>query len=99
MVFSWPAIHIGFLYARVRYGLNLYRASPAEAVRSSRVPVLLIHGTSDTNIPIRHSRELHALNPDGTVLWEVAGADHGGAMGMDRELYRRRVVEWFGGRR
>ena len=47
--------------------------------------------------PIYHSRQLHALNPGATVLWEVEGADHGGAMRIEPNLYRRRVVEWFGG--
>ena len=41
---------IGLLYARWRYGMDLRRANPVDAVRSSTVPVLLIHGEEDINI-------------------------------------------------
>ena len=83
------------LYARVRYGLDLYHASPSETLRNSRVPVLLIHGTADTNTPIRHSRQLHAQNPATTQLWEVAGAEHVESFGRAPEDYARRVTEFF----
>ena len=41
---------IGLLYARWRYGMDLRRGKPVDAVRSSTVPVLLIHGEEDINI-------------------------------------------------
>ena len=91
----WPVVHIGFVYARARYGVNLWEASPATAVRSTHIPILLIHGTRDTNIAPRHSEELHALNPEATRLWEVPGARHVEALAMAPEEYARSVTEWF----
>ncbi len=91
----WPVVNIGFLYARVRYGMDLGQASPANAVRSTHVPILLIHGTSDTHIPVRHSEELHALNPGATVLWKIQAAEHMEAVSTKPEEYARRVTEWF----
>jgi dipeptidyl aminopeptidase/acylaminoacyl peptidase len=91
----WPLVHGGQLYARLRYGLDLREASPAVAVASTRTPVLLIHGDRDTNIPPRHSEELHALNPETTVLWEVSGAIHVAAVVTAPGDYARRVVGWF----
>ena len=92
----WPIIQTGYLYARLRYGIDLHRASPLEAVRATHVPVLLIHGTSDTNIPYRNSQELHDANPSATTLWLVPGAAHVNAFSADREQYVRRVTSWFG---
>jgi dipeptidyl aminopeptidase/acylaminoacyl peptidase len=92
---SWPVVQVGFLYARLRYGLNLRDASPAVAVRATSVPVLLIHGMNDANIPPRHSRQLHALNPARTQLWEVPGADHVASLGTAPEQYQRKVTAWF----
>lgn len=91
----WPVVHLGFLYAQVRYGIDLWQASPAAAIRSTAVPVLLIHGTADTNIPMRHSQELHALNPTATRLWEIQGAEHVAGLLQDPELYAKTVVGWF----
>ena len=92
---SWPVVRMGFLYARLRYGLNLREASPAAAVRAAKIPILLIHGMLDANIPPRHSRQLHALNPATTQLWEGPGADHVAARGTAPEQYQRRVTGWF----
>jgi dipeptidyl aminopeptidase/acylaminoacyl peptidase len=92
---SWPLVQIGFLYTRLRYGLNLRDASPAAAVRATKVPVLLIHGMKDANIPPRHSRQLHALNPAMTQLWEVPGADHVASLGTAPQQYQHIVIAWF----
>jgi len=89
-----PMVEIAFLRARWKYGLRMGDISPEDAVARSQVPVLLIHGAIDGNIPVRHSRAIHAAAPR-TVLWEVPGADHCGAMSMDSREFERRVVGWF----
>jgi fermentation-respiration switch protein FrsA (DUF1100 family) len=91
----WPIIRLGFIYAGVRYGVNLGLASPADAVRHTQVPILLIHGTADTNIPPRHSQELHGQNAAATKVWMVPGAGHVGSFGLDPQAYARNVVAWF----
>ena len=93
----WPIARLGFVYARIRYGLDLRQASPVDALRSTHVPILLIHGTADTNIAPRHSRELHAANPAAAQLWLVGGAGHVASLGTDPERYEQRVSDWFGG--
>ena len=94
-VSSRPLVNFGFLYARVRYGVNLWSASPVNAIRATHVPVLLIHGTKDTNIDPRHSRELHAANLASTALWEVPGAGHIASLGVARKEYIARVLAFF----
>jgi hypothetical protein len=89
----------GGLYARIRYGVDLGRASAEKAVASTSVPVLLIHGLADENIPVRHSRRLQSLNPAHVQLWEVPGAGHCGALGAARAEFEERVVGWFEGKR
>jgi dipeptidyl aminopeptidase/acylaminoacyl peptidase len=92
---AWPVVQTGFLYTRLIYGFDLRRASPADAVRSTTVPILLIHGTADTNIPPEESVALHALNSRSTTLWLVPGANHVGSLGANPREYARRVTEWF----
>lgn len=93
-----PAVEAGFVYARWKYGVDFEQASPVNAVAASRVPVLLIHGLKDTNLPPRHSEEIQAhsssRNPP-VVLWEPAEAGHCGAAGAEPEEYERRVIGWF----
>jgi pimeloyl-ACP methyl ester carboxylesterase len=92
---SWPVVQTDFLYARIVYGLNLRQASPANAIRNTTVPILLIHGTADTHIPPSESVALHALNPRSTTLWLVPGAEHIASVGTSPQEYVRRVTEWF----
>jgi pimeloyl-ACP methyl ester carboxylesterase len=58
------------------------------------VPVLLIHGQIDGNIPVHHSREIHAFNQN-TQLWEVPNADHCGAVNAAPHEFDQRLLEWF----
>lgn len=89
-----PVVEAAFLRARWKYGLNMDLVSPEDAVAATNVPVLLIHGQIDSNIPIRHSRRIHERNPT-SQLWEVPGADHCGALSAAPQEFVRRLVGWF----
>ena len=89
-----PAIDFGFLYARMKYGVDLAKASPVRAVAASATPVLLIHGLADTNIPPRHSEQIKGTRP-AVVLWEPEHADHCGASSADPSGYEAHVIGWF----
>jgi uncharacterized protein len=91
----WPVVQVGFVCARVRYGVNLRQASPEEAIHKSSTPVLLIHGTRDTNVPSSHSQKLHAANPATTELWLVPGAGHVASFSAYPDLYIRKVTNWL----
>ena len=93
--FFRPAVDAGFLYLRLRYGLNMEEASPERAVEGARTPVLLIHGLDDRNIPPFHSDEIQAHNPTDIVVWKVPGAVHTGAHQVAPEEFERRVLGWF----
>jgi uncharacterized protein len=89
-----PVVATAFAYARWKYHLDLCQVSPADAVARTEVPAFLIHGTSDSNIPLRHSVLILSKNPR-VVLWEVPNADHCGAMRTAPSEFERRVIEWF----
>lgn len=89
-----PVVEVAFIYTRWKYGLDFEQVSPERAVASTKVPVLLIHGQADRNIPVRHSRKIAAGN-HAVVLWEVPGADHCGAQGTGPDEFEHRVIAWF----
>jgi pimeloyl-ACP methyl ester carboxylesterase len=92
--FLRPLVEAAFLRARWKFNLDLRSVSPEDAVAATQVPVLLIHGQVDSNIPVRHSRRIHGRNPK-TVLWEVPNADHSGAISTAPQEFERRVLKWF----
>jgi len=58
-----PAVELAFLYGRITRGVLLTDASPEDAVVGSSVPILLIHGLSDNNIPFQQSESIRSHNP------------------------------------
>ena len=79
----------------VTRGVNLADASPEMAVVGSRVPILLIHGLADDNIPFQQSERIRAHNPAEIVLWEVPNAGHCGAVNAAGQEFDTRVLGWF----
>jgi uncharacterized protein len=92
-----PTRESALLYTRLRYGVNLADADPLKAIAVSRVPTLLICGTEDSNIPMRHSMALERAGRTHTQLWIVEGAGHTAAMSINPAKYEVEVVGWFDG--
>lgn len=91
-----PAIWSAVIYAHLRYGLDLLQPSPLEAVKSSKVPVLLIHGEADRSIAPRHSQLIANAAPDHVELWLVPHAGHTMAWAAAHREFESRLLGWFG---
>jgi pimeloyl-ACP methyl ester carboxylesterase len=68
--------------------------SPENSAAATTIPILLIHGEVDSNIPLRHSLRIHAHAPN-TQLWQVPIADHCGALSTAPQEFERRLLTWF----
>ena len=59
------------------------------------VPVMILHGTADGNIPITEARRLYAAAREPKIMIEVEGAGHLAAWeGGAREAALRALVAW-----
>jgi uncharacterized protein len=90
-----PVVWAGMAYARLRHGVALRDASPIARLAGTRVPVLIIHGTADREIPDADARALAAVNPRFTTLWLVPGAAHTQAWGAAPRTYPARVLSFL----
>jgi pimeloyl-ACP methyl ester carboxylesterase len=90
-----PSVELAFVYARLTRGVKLTAASPEQSVVGSKVPILLIHGLADTNIPPHQSEIIRDHNPADITLWEVPDAGHCGAVSVGAEEFDKRVLGWF----
>ena len=60
-----------------------------------RVPVMILHGTADQNIPIGEARRLYAAARDPKTMIEVAGANHGDVwFGPTRDRALAALAAW-----
>jgi len=71
------------------------RSAPLLAVAQSNANLLLIHGTSDTQVPVRHSQALFGAARGNASLLTVVGADHATMPADATGVVRRETVAWF----
>jgi dipeptidyl aminopeptidase/acylaminoacyl peptidase len=90
-----PVVEIAFLRAQQKYGLQMQRVSPEQALAESQIPLLLIHGADDHNIPPRHSERILQARPNHTEIWRVAGADHCGAISTAPDEFAQRLLSFY----
>ncbi len=91
-----PMVRSGLLWAQWIRGVSLEEASPLRAAERIQVPVLLIHGTADRNVGIRHS-ELLLPRLKQARLWRVEGAGHVRCYGQNPRRYLEVVLGWLAG--
>jgi hypothetical protein len=73
------------------YLVSWFRYDPAEVLADLQIPLLLVHGTADAQVPAAHAQLLHAARPDARLLL-VEGMDHLLALAGDPEAGARRVA-------
>lgn len=66
-----------------------------QALKQCRVPVLFIHGTEDTFVPISMTYENYLSCAGPKELFVVPGAGHGTSYLVDGPGYEKRVLEFF----
>ena len=84
---AFPALHFFNLFTRMRAGYWLKSVNPIEQVRRSKVPILFVHGDSDTYVPSFMVDKLYeAANCEKEKL-VIKGAGHGACFWVDSERY------------
>jgi dipeptidyl aminopeptidase/acylaminoacyl peptidase len=91
-----PVVALADLLTGWRYGyrfeaIRAIDVAPAIAPR----PLLLIHGSADSVVPVEHSYRIAATIPNTSETWVIDGAEHCGAYFDDRPAYVRRVASFF----
>ena len=90
-----PLVEAALAYTRLRYGLPIGLANPLDAVRTTRVPVLVIEDGDDDRMPAGDPARLAAANPRLVTVWHVAGARHVRAWAAEPDEYPRRVLAFL----
>lgn len=82
------------LGAKIFGGFDVKEISAEEAVRSSRIPILLIHGADDNFVPAEMSEEIAKANPEKVTRYTFPRADHALSYMVDTPRYRKLVTEF-----
>ena len=91
----------GFLTAsakwmtKVRYGVDWDALNYLKDVDRLNVPILLIHGEDDTQVPKHTSDTLAKLRPDLVTYSEYSNAKHVNSWNVDPERYEQELREFL----
>ena len=92
-VLNYPIAYLVGLWAKLFLGIDVRDASPADRIRNTTIPILLIHSSADAVIPFSHARRLQqalAKNPNAE-FWFHEDFAHG----QLAPEYRIRVRNFF----
>lgn len=93
---EFPTIYLASLYTKVTRGWSFSQIDVKSVVRNSEVPILYIHGTEDSVVPVGQSNELYEVTrAEGTDHFTIHGAEHAQALNTDSEKYWREVNEFI----
>lgn len=91
-----PLLALVDLIGERRFGYRLHNVRPIEAApQLAPRPLLLIHGTADSLIPVEHGKRVFEAAGQPKELWLYEGVDHCGAYFDDRPGYVQRVTAFF----
>ena len=91
-----PTLGIASMISRRKAGYGFKEADAISRVKQARVPMLFIHGGSDTFVPTRMGYELYdACNASYKDLLIVDGAEHAESYKVNPEPYEEKVREFM----
>lgn len=93
----FPVLHISDLTAKLICKYGLKEASSLSRLKNAKVPMLFIHGTSDTFVPYcLLDKNVQAYAGPYKEVLRLEGAEHGEAIRKDLNLYLKTVENFVG---
>jgi alpha/beta superfamily hydrolase len=96
--FRLPACFANFvaLAGRIFFKADFGKVRPAQVVEDLSQPIFFIHGSKDSVVPVKESRELHSISDNKEDrIWIVPDAEHVNIYRKMPEEYVGRVAAFF----
>lgn len=92
---DFPIISIVNIAFKATAGYYMEEASALEGVKNSSIPILFIHGTEDTTVPVENVYRLYEAASCPKRLYIVEGARHGEALWKEEKEYWKQVFTFI----
>lgn len=88
----YPFVYLG---ARIYGGFNPNEINAIDAVKKSKIPILIYHGTDDNFVPYEMSKKIYKnINSKKDILL-TPNADHGMSYMVNKEAYYEKLLNFF----
>ncbi len=84
-----------WLAARIFGKFDINDITCENAVKKTKVPVLIVHGEDDRYVPCEMSGEIEKANPEWVTRYTFPNAGHGISFFSDKERYRKITEAFF----
>ncbi|KXH87033.1 alpha/beta hydrolase [Sporosarcina sp. HYO08] len=88
---AFPLLDSTSMLTKIRAGYSFREANARKEVEKTKVPILYIHGQSDTFVPTEMAEELYSHTASDAELFLVPDANHGEAFALVGDQYKRKV--------
>lgn len=95
-IFKLPFLIITKVLSKVVLNVDIADVSPEKSIQHLNIPILIIHGSADDQIPVGNAYRLKNANQK-VELWIVENAGHGVVNNAAGKEYERRVLKFFEG--
>ena len=90
--FFYPFLRLG---ATIYGGFNLHKTNPIKAIKQTKIPVIIFHGTHDTYVPVQMAQNLYDACPTKKDLVIMQDTDHGVCFLDNPQLYIQKAKAFF----
>ena len=88
---AFPMLDSTSVLTKIRAGYSFREASVLKEVQKTNVPILYIHGESDTFVPTKMAKNLYQQTSSDAELLIVPKANHGESIALDEDKYKMAI--------
>ena len=92
---AFPLLDSTSLLTKIRAGYSFKEANALKEVEKTDVPILYIHGKSDTFVPTEMAEELFQQTASHAELFLVPGANHGESFALAGDTYTEKIEHFL----
>lgn len=92
---AFPLLDSTSLLTKIRAGYSFRKASALNEVKKTNVPILYIHGESDTFVPTKMAEDLYRHTASDAELLLISDANHGESIALAEDQYKLSIKHFL----
>ena len=93
---AFPLLDGTSVLTKIRAGYSFREGNALKEVKKTNVPILYIHGKSDTFVPTEMTEDLYRQTSSHAELFLVPKANHGEAFALAGDEYKKKIEHFLG---
>lgn len=92
---AFPLLDSTSVLTKIRAGYSFREASTLKEVKKANIPILYIHGESDTFVPTEMAKDLYLHTSSDAELFLVPNANHGESFALAGDKYKMKIDQFL----